>query len=69
MEQLDEPETDNGLLLAKQLSQGNEFVYCFVQVNYKEKIDPTVLNSIRLKLKQRAKIPENYILRRLIFYS
>ena len=52
LQQLDVPETGNGLLLAKQLSQGNEFVYSFVQVNYKKKIDPTVLNPIRMKLKQ-----------------
>lgn len=51
LEQLDQAETGNGILLAEQLSQGNAFVYRFVQVNYKNKIDATVLNPIRLKLK------------------
>ena len=51
LEQLEQVETGNGILLAKQLGQGNAFVYRFVQVNYKKKIEATVLNPIRLKLK------------------
>lgn len=49
--QSDQEETGNGLLLAQQLSQGNEFVYRFVQVNYKHTIETTILNSIRSKLR------------------
>ncbi|MFT5647904.1 MAG: hypothetical protein ACI976_002599 [Aureispira sp.] len=51
LEKLDQEETGNGILLAQQLSQGNEFVYRFVQVNYKKKIAEAVLNSIREKLR------------------
>lgn len=47
---LDQEERGNGILLAEQLSQDNEFVYRFVQVNYKDKIDDHILNSIRKKL-------------------
>ncbi|CAA6802080.1 MAG: Unknown protein [uncultured Aureispira sp.] len=49
--QSDQEETGNGLLLAQQLSQGNEFVYRFVQVNYKHTIETRILNSIRAKLR------------------
>lgn len=48
---VEQEETGNGILLAKQLSQGNEFVYRFVQVNYKKKIDVSTLNLIREKLR------------------
>lgn len=48
---VEQEEMGNGILLAKQLSQGNEFVYRFVQVNYKHKIETSILNSIREKLR------------------
>lgn len=48
---LDQKETGNGLLLAQELSQGKEFVYRFVQVNYKNKIEVSTLEAIREKLK------------------
>lgn len=48
---VDQEETGNGILLAKQLSPNNEFVYRFVQVNYKHKIEASILNSIREKLR------------------
>ena len=51
LEQINEPETGNGLLLAKQLSKGEEFVYHFIEVNYRKKITASILNPIRLKLK------------------
>lgn len=50
LEQLEQAETGNGILLAEQLSQGNAFVYRFVQVNYKNKIEAAVLHPIRKKL-------------------
>jgi len=51
LEQLGQAETGNGILLAQQLSPNNEFVYRFVQVNYKKPIESSTLNPIREKLR------------------
>ena len=42
----------NGIALAQELSPNNPMLYQLVTVNYKNKIEPTILTQIRANLKE-----------------